>query len=355
MSLLFTPARLGRVEIPNRAIMAPMTRSRASAEGIQTGLAPRYYAQRAAAGLIISEAIAVSRQGHGYPAVPGLWNDAQQQSWKNVFDAVHSAGGRIAAQIFHTGRSGHSSVFGETAAPSPIAIKTGKANDANFQQVPFETPRELETAEIPGIARDFAAAARRAIDAGADAVEIHGANSYLIDEFLRSGTNKRTDIYGQDRTRFLREVVEAVASEIGADRTGVRFSPMSPWNDMSDQDPLETFRRASETIRGIAFMHLVEMGGAEAITPVLAKAFGGAIIVNGGYDRARAEAALHAGAAAVAFGVPYLANPDLLERLRLNASLNTPDPGTFYGGGEKGYSDYPVLSGRLNTAQQPSA
>ncbi len=343
MSHLFTPTRIGRLQLPNRAIMAPMTRTRAIGQGIQTPLAATYYPQRAGAGLIISEAVAVSRQGHGYPGIPGLWTDAQQQSWVPTFDAVHKAGGRIAVQLFHTGRSGHSSVFGEIVAPSPIAIKTGEARNASFQAAPWETPRELATQEIPGIARDFGLAARRAIDAGADAVEIHAANSYLIDEFLRSATNRRTDAYGQDRTRFLREVVEAVATEIGADRTGVRLSPLSPWNDMSDENPPETFRRAAEAIRGVAFMHLVEMGGAAAITPQLSTAFGGPVIVNGGYDFARAEAALSAGAAAVAFGVPYLANPDLLERFRRSAPLNTPDPGSFYGGDERGYTDYPAL------------
>jgi N-ethylmaleimide reductase len=343
MSQLFTPTRIGRLQLPNRAVMAPMTRTRASSDGLQTLLAATYYSQRAAAGLLITEAIAVSRQGHGYPAIPGLWTDAQQQSWVPVFAAVHRAGGRIAAQLFHTGRSGHSSVFGEIVAPSPIAIQTGESRDVNFQPAPFETPRELATHEIPGIARDFATAARRAVDAGADAVEIHAANSYLIDEFLRSGTNRRTDAYGQDRTLFLREVVAAVTHEIGADRTGVRFSPMSPWNDMIDENPLETYRRAAEAIRGVAYMHLVEAGGAEAITPALSQAFGGPVIVNGGYDFAQAEAALKAGATAVAFGVPYLANPDLLERFRRSAPLNTPDAGTFYGGSERGYTDYPVL------------
>jgi N-ethylmaleimide reductase len=344
MSQLFSPTHLGTLQLPNRAVMAPMTRTRASMDGIQTPLAATYYAQRAEAGLIISEAIAVSPQGHGYPAIPGLWNDAQQESWVPVVDAVHKAGGRIALQLFHTGRAGHSSVFGEIVAPSPVPIRTGESRDRNFQSVPFETPRELQTAEIPGIVQDFARAARRAIDAGADAVEIHGANSYLIDEFLRSGTNQRSDVYGQDRTRFLREVVEAVAGEIGAERTGVRLSPMLPWNDMRDADPLDTFRRAAKAIRGIAFLHLVEGGGAEAITPALAEAFGGPVIVNGGYDLARAQAVLASGVvSAVAFGVPYLANPDLLERFRRNAPLNTPDPSTFYGGNERGYTDYPTL------------
>lgn len=343
MSQLFVSTQFGRLPLPNRAVMAPMTRTRASMDGLQTPLAATYYAQRADAGLIVTEAIAVSSQGHGYPAIPGLWNDAQQQSWVPVFDAVHRAGGRIAAQLFHTGRSGHSSVFGEIVAPSPIAIKTGESRDVNFQPAPFEIPRELQTGEISSIAGDFGKAARRAIDAGADAVEIHAANSYLIDEFLRSGTNQRRDAYGKDRTLFLREVVEAVTKQIGADRTGVRFSPMSPWNDMSDENPLQTYTRAAEAIRGVAFMHLVEAGGAEAITPALIKAFGGPVIVNGGYDLARAEAALSAGAAAVAFGVPYIANPDLLERFRRNAPLNKPDASTFYGGGERGYTDYPVL------------
>lgn len=343
MSHLFTSLRLGALELPNRAVMAPMTRTRASSEGLQTPLAAEYYSQRAGAGLIVTEAISVSVQGHGYPGTPGLWNGSQQQSWSPVFEAVHRAGGRIAAQLFHTGRSGHSSVSGETVAPSPIAIRTGESRDVNFQAVPFETPRELATHEIPAIARDFGTAARRAIDAGADAVEIHAANSYLIDEFLRSGTNQRTDVYGQDRTRFLREVVEAVTKQIGAERTGVRFSPTSPWNDMSDDDPRATFVHAAKAIRGVAFMHLVEAGGGEALTPALIDAFGGPVIVNGGYDFARAEAALGAGAAAVAFGVPYIANPDLLERFRRNAPLNAPDVSTFYGGGERGYTDYPVL------------
>lgn len=344
---LFTPVRIGRLDLPNRVVMAPMTRSRARSDGRQTPLASTYYAQRAGAGLIVSEAIAVSRQGHGYPSTPGLWTEAQQQSWVPVFQAVHDAGGRIAAQLFHTGRSGHSSVFGEIVAPSAIAIQNGQVMNAANQPVPFETPRELATDEIPGIARDFATAARRAIDAGADAVELHAANSYLIDEFLRSAANRRTDAYGRDRTRFLREVVEAVTAEIGADRTGVRFSPMSPWNDMADENPEETFRRAAEAIRGIAFMHLVEGGGAETITPVLREAFGGPVIVNGGYDAARAQTAVQTGAAAVAFGVPYLANPDLAERLRLGAPLNEPDRATFYGSGERGYTDYPALEAAL--------
>lgn len=343
MSLLFTPARLGRIEIPNRIVMAPMTRSRALPDGTQIPLAATYYAQRAGAGLIVSEAVSVSRQGHGYPGTPGLWTGTQQASWQPVIDAVHRAGGRIFVQLFHTGRSGHSSVSGETVAPSPIAIRTGEARDAQYRSVPFETPRELAAAELPGIAADFAQAAQRAIEAGADGVEIHAANSYLIDEFLRSGTNQRTDAYGADRTRLLREVVEAVTARIGADRTGVRFSPMSPWNDMGDADPASTFGRATEAIRGVAYMHLVEGGGAEAITADLARAFGGPVIVNGGYDRTRAGQALAAGATAVAFGVPYIANPDLVERLELQAPLNAPDPTTFYGGDARGYTDYPAL------------
>src|SRR5690606_4404788 len=257
-SQLFTPVQMGRLTLPNRVVMAPMTRSRALPDGIQTPLAATYYAQRADAGLIVTEAIAVSRQGHGYPATPGLWNDAQQRSWEPVFAAIRRAGGRVAAQLFHTGRSGHSSVFGEIVAPSPIPNRTGEARDVNSQAVPFETPRELRPDEIPGVARDFALAAQRAIDAGAEDVENHSAHSYLIDEFLRSGTNQRTDAYGRDRTRFLREVVEAVSGAIGADRTGVRFSPTSPWNDMHDDDPRATFTRAATAIRGVAYLHVVE-------------------------------------------------------------------------------------------------
>ncbi len=341
--MLFTPVQIGRLTLPNRVVMAPMTRSRAAADGTQTPLAATYYAQRADAGLIITEAIAVSRQGHGYAATPGLWTGEQQRSWEPVFAAVHRAGGLVAAQLFHTGRSGHSSVFGEIVAPSPIAIRTGQARDVNGQPVPFETPRELDTQEIRRIVRDFASAARRAVDAGADAVEIHAANSYLLDEFLRSGTNQRRDAYGRDRTRLLREVVDAVADAIGAERIGVRFSPLSPWNDMQDEDPGATFTRAAAAIRGVAFLHLVEGNDAASLTPALRDAFGGPVIVNGGYDLVRANSAIDTGASAVAFGVPYIANPDLVQRLRHLAPLNAPDPATFYGGGERGYTDYPAL------------
>lgn len=349
---LFTPVRLGAIELPNRIVMAPMTRSRATPEGIQTPLAADYYSQRASGGLLITEAIAVSQQGSGYPVIPGLWNEEQAASWKPVVEAVHAAGGRIVAQLFHTGRIAHSSLVGETpVAPSAIAPE-GNVMTAAFESVPYETPRALETAELAGIVEAFRHAATLAKQVGFDGIEIHAANGYLIDQFLRDGTNQRTDAYGgspENRARLLLEVAEAIASVFGADRVGVRFSPTSPFNSMSDSDPAAHFARFAELLNplGLAFVHVIDpaIEGAPRITPVLRNAYSGSLIGNGGYDAARADRELEEGwVEAVAFGVPYLANPDLPERLRLGAELNAPNPATFYGGGAEGYTDYPTLA-----------
>jgi len=350
MSNLFETVRIGNLTLKNRFAMAPMTRSRANAEGVQNSHAPTYYAQRSGAGLIISEAVAITKQGSGYPVIPGIWNEAQVSAWRPVADAVHAHGGTIFLQIFHTGRIAHSSlVGGQPVSSSPIA-PDGNVMTAAFENVPYETPRELTVEEIQGIVQDFAVAARNAISAGFDGVEIHAANSYLIDQFIRDSANKRTDEYGTDRTKFVREVVDAVIAEIGAERVGIRFSPWNGMNSMSDSDPEGTFRAVAQALegKGLAYVHLMNGGNpdrdaAEAYLLELGQIMGTKTIVNAGYDKAAGEAAVAKGIDLVAYGVPYLANPDLPERFAHNAELNAPDTSTFYGGGEKGYTDYPAL------------
>lgn len=350
---LFQPARLDALDLPSRIVMAPMTRSRADSAGVQTPLAATYYAQRASAGLIITEATQVSRQGQGYAWTPGIHEPAQVEAWRRVTQAVHAAGGRIAAQLWHVGRISHESFQPGGAAPvapSAIAAEGQAFTEAGF--VPFPVPRALETDEIPGIVADFRRAAENARAAGFDAVEIHGANGYLIDQFLRDGTNRRTDRYGgsiANRARFLLEVTEEVAGVWGADRVGVRVSPVSPFNSMADSDPQALFGHVAEALsgRGIAFLHVVENAPGQD-SPVdfaaLRRAFRGTYIANNGYDLARAGAALREGRAdLVAFGTPFIANPDLPERLRRGAPLAEADRASFYGGSAKGYTDYPAL------------
>jgi N-ethylmaleimide reductase len=348
---LFSTVKLGSIELKNRLVMAPMTRSRADADGIQTPLAATYYSQRAEAGLIITEATAVTKQGSGYPVIPGIWNDAQVEAWKPVADAIHAKGGLAFLQIFHTGRIAHSTLVGETpVAPSAIA-PNGETMSATFAQESFELPRALTTEEIPAIAAAFGLAAKNAIAAGFDGVEIHGANGYLIDQFLRDGSNKRTDAYGEDRTLFLKQVLDSVIDAIGAERVGVRLSPWTPFNSMSDSDLEATFRKAASALagRGLAYLHILNGGNddrpsAEAFSLELAEIAGLPLIINGGYDAAAANAAIEKGIAAVAFGIPFLANPDLVKRIEKGAELNAPDFATFYVGGEKGYTDYPELA-----------
>lgn len=354
MNRLFESLNIGGITTKNRIFLAPLTRSRANADGTHRPLAATYYSQRASAGLLISEAIAVSKQGSGYVNIPGLWNEAQVESWRPITTAVHSAGGNIFAQLFHTGRIGHSSLFGEQPV-APTAIRPeGEVMNAAYAMGPFETPRELSAEEIPGIVQQFRIAAKHAIDAGFDGIEIHGANGYLIDQFLRDGTNRRTDAYGgstENRVRFLREVLLAVAAEIGADRVGLRLSPHNSFNSMTDSNPQETFVAAARVADeiGIAYLHVIEpeeilQAQAHALLPELRKRFRNPIVVNGGYTSETSEAALGSGLVdAVAFGQAFLANPDLPERLRTGAALNPADPATFYGGDEHGYTDYPSL------------
>jgi N-ethylmaleimide reductase len=355
---LFTPFRLGPYELRNRLVMAPMTRSRAGEGNVPTPMMAEYYTQRAGAGLIITEGSQVSPQGQGYPDTPGIYTDAQVEGWRRITDAVHAKGGRIFLQLWHVGRISHPSLQPDGALPvAPSAIGAPGELFTGKGMKPFVTPRALETDEIAGVVAQFGDAARRAYVAGFDGVELHGANGYLIDQFLRDGTNHRTDRYGgsvENRVRFLEEVVQAVVDVWGGARVGVRLSPLG-----NAAHALNRFN--------LAYLHVSEpLGAAGAdddvdpaasastystegaligrISPVLKAIFRGPFITNGGYDGETGNAAI-AGRRAdlVAFGIPFLANPDLPERLRGGAPLNTPDRATFYGGDEHGYTDYPVL------------
>jgi len=338
--------------------MAPMTRSRAAAGNVPGPLAPVYYRQRASAGLIVTEGTQVSPQGVGYPATPGIHDEAQAEGWKRVTRAVHEKGGLIFAQLWHVGRMSIPELQPGGALPvAPSAIApTGEAYTARGP-VPYGKPRALETGEIAGIVQDFAGAAKRAKDAGFDGVELHGANGYLIDQFLRDGSNRRTDRYGgslENRARLLMELLEAVAPVWGGGgRVGVRLSLTRSIAGMSDSDPVAlAVHLAGEVNRfGLAYLHFVEaVAGAlrepdaPRLAPVVRPVFKGALILNGGYTAGTAEAALAGGHAdAISFGSAFLANPDLPERFARGAALNEPDRATFYGGGEKGYTDYPAL------------
>jgi N-ethylmaleimide reductase len=352
-SLLFQPIQVGELMLKNRIVMAPMTRNRANGQDAPHPLNARYYAQRASAGLIITEASQVTPQGKGYPGTPGIYSREQVEGWRLVTDAVHARGGRIFLQLWHVGRISHPSLqLGGALPVAPSALApAGNAMTATGPQ-PFVTPRALDLQEIPGIVADFRRGAANAEAAGFDGVELHGANGYLLDQFLRDSTNQRGDAYGgpvENRARLLLEVAQAVAGVMGAGRVGVRLSPLNPFNDIADSDPRTTFGYAARELGGLglAYLHLTRGGDTGDFDwGALRRAFGGKVILNGGFDRAQADAALTAGIAdLVAFGTAYLANPDLAERLRQNAALNAPQRETFYGGGERGYVDYPSLEG----------
>lgn len=336
--------------------MAPMTRNRAGAGNIPTDLAVRYYEQRATAALIITEATQVSPEGVGYPNTPGIHSQAQVDGWRRVTDAVHARGGRIFLQLWHVGRISHPSLqpSGQLpVAPSAIAARGSAMTLAGPQ--PFVAPRALELGEIRIIVQQFADGARRAREAGFDGVEIHGANGYLIDQFLLDGTNQRTDAYGgpvENRARFLLEVTEAVVATIGASAVGVRLSPRGTFNDMSETDRSEIFGYAVEHLDsfGLAYLHLVDPIAPPAVAdgrlaPALRQLFSGPVIINGGFDAETGAAAIERGEAdLVSYGVKFLANPDLPERWRRGARLNDPIRETFYGGDGRGYVDYPTLA-----------
>ena len=354
---LFSAVEVGPLTLRNRIVMAPLTRSRAGPGNVPNQLNALYYAQRASAGLIISEATQISPEGQGYISTPGIHSVEQIEGWKCVTKAVHIAGGPIVLQLWHVGRISHPSFQPRGAAPvAPSAIRPkGQAfTEKGFEPIP--TPRALETSEIPDIVDQYVQAARNAVAAGFDGVEVHAANGYLIDQFLRDQTNKRTDRYGgsiENRSRFLLEVVDAVRAAIGAERTGVRISPQNGQNDIADSNPQALFNYVAEQLsgKGLAYLHIIE--GDTSGVPVppfdyknLKRLFGGLVIANNGFDKARANKAISEGRAdLIAFGKPFIANPDLVIRLFLDAPLMPVHRETLYGGSEQGYTDYPILRG----------
>jgi len=366
---LLSPVKVGLYELRNRLVMAPLTRNRAEAGNVPGALNATYYAQRASAGLIITEASQVSPQGLGYPSTPGIYSQEQVEGWRLVTNAVHERGGRIFLQLWHVGRISHPSLQPDGALPvAPSAIApSGEASTFEGSQ-PFVTPRALETEEMPGIVEQYRKGAENALAAGFDGVEIHSANGYLLDQFLQDGSNQRTDQYGgsiENRARLLVEVTEAVTSVWGAERVGVRLSPTGTFNSMYDSNPAALFSYVASALNrfGLAYLHLVEpRADADALkrwakdignlddkevglaARYFRPIFTGTIISAGGYDREQGNAVLAAGDAdLVAYGRLFIANPDLPERFALNAPLNTPDRSSFYGGDERGYTDYPSL------------
>lgn len=357
MPSLFDPIKLGAITAPNRILMAPLTRGRSTREHVPTAIMADYYAQRASAGLIISEATGISRQGLGWPYAPGLWTDEQAAAWAPVTSAVHAAGGRIFAQLWHMGRIVHSSLSGAQPVSASATTAPGKAHTYDGKQ-PYEQARPLALEEIAGLLDDYARAARNAMAAGFDGVQVHAANGYLIDQFLRDNSNLRTDAYGgapENRVRLLREVTERVAATVGADRTAVRLSPNGDSQGCDDSDPASVFGEAAKALSeiGIAFLELREPGtdgsfGNTSVpkqSPLIRQLFNGPLVLNSDYRADSAQAALDSGIAdAIAFGRTFLANPDLPERFRQGAPLNPDDMKTWYSQGPEGYVDYPALT-----------
>jgi len=350
---LFSSFNLGKMHFSNRVAMAPMTRNRAPG-GIPTPLMIEYYTQRANAGLIITEGAQVSEQAIGYPATPGIYSTEQVAGWKQVTDAVHQAGGHIFCQLWHCGRISHPDYHQGEAPVAPSTIRPAGQAFTYEGLKDFVTPRALTLDELPGIVEQYRHAAAMAMQAGFDGIEIHSANGYLLDQFLRDGSNRRTDQYGgaiENRVRLLIEVTEAVCREIGSDKVGVRISPVNGFNDMHDSDPQSLFKHVAGALSILkpAYLHVVEVSMAGEVEHAvdmqqIRRRFNGAFIANGSYDKARGNAAIASGAAdMVAYGIPYLANPDLVDRFLKDAQLNEPDQATFYGGDAHGYTDYPFL------------
>ena len=355
---LFQPAQIGAIEVANRVVMAPLTRSRADEPAGDVPGSPmniEYYRQRSGAGLIISEGTQVAPDGKGYLATPGIYSDAQVEGWKPITRAVHEAGSKIVAQIWHVGRVTHPELTGGAQPIAPSAVQPKGQAYTRSGKLELPEPRALSEADIAEVVQAFRRGAANAMRAGFDGVEIHGANGYLVDQFLRDGANKRTDRYGgsvENRARFALEVVDAVVAEIGAGRVGIRLSPVTPSNDLSDSNPQPVFAYLVEQLnqRGIAFIHFIEgaTGGARDVPGFdfawARKTFKGTYIANNGYTREMALEAVASGAAdAVAFGRLFIANPDLVQRFKRNAPLNVPNPQTFYAPGPEGYIDYPAL------------
>ena len=353
MNKLIETIQVGELNLPNRIVMAPLTRCRASAGRVPNALMAEYYAQRAGAGLILSEATSVSPQGVGYPDTPGIWSDEQVQGWKLVTRAVHAAGGRIFLQLWHVGRVSHPDFLDGELPVAPSAIAPQGHVSLLRPQREYVIPRALEISEIPGIVEAYRQGAENAKQAGFDGVEIHGANGYLLDQFLQDSTNKRNDAYGgsiENRARLMLEVTDAAISVWGAGRVGMHLAPRGDAHTMGDSNPLATFGYVAEQLgkRGIAFIFTRESQGENRIGPELKKRFGGVLIANEGYNRETAQQVLAAGEAdAVSFGKTFISTPDLPRRLQLDAPLNPFHPETFYGYGlqdpRAGYTDYPKL------------
>lgn len=357
-NLLFAPIRIGALDLPNRIVMAPLTRSRASSDGCPSDLHATYYEQRAGAGLLVTEATQISAEGQGYSRTPGIFTEGQIEAWRPVVGRVREAGGRIVMQLWHVGRIAHPSnrtIDARPVAPSPVAAR-GTIFTADGLE-PFPVPRALGAEEIARVCADYARAARNAMRAGFDGVEIHAANGYLIDQFLHDGSNHRADRYGgsiENRVRLLIEAAGAAGAEAGFTRVGVRLSPFGVFNDVSDSDPAALFDHAIRRLDrlGLAYLHVINgevagdrtahRDGVDAVAFARGR-FGGPLIAAGGYDRASGEAALGSGAAdLIAFGRAFISNPDLPKRMRDGAPLAAPDRKTFYSGGPRGYIDYPA-------------
>jgi len=361
--MMFTPVSLGSIQLKNRLVMAPLTRMRAGAGDVPSPLAKTYYAQRASAGLIITEATQISPLGKGYPATPGIYSAEQTSAWKEIVQVVHAKGGSIIAQLWHVGRISHSSLHPEQGVPeAPSAIAaSGQTYGADWKLHDYETPRAMSLEDIARLLKEFEVAAQNAKAAGFDGIEIHSANGYLLDQFLQDKTNQRTDEYGgsiENRLRLLGQVIETVSKVFPSDKVGVRLSPYGTFNDMADSDPVALFTAAIKKLNGynLAYVHMIEprstsAGGGDQVyeeAPVTSEMFRsvyeGKFITAGGYDQAMGEKVLEEGLAdAVAYGRIYIANPDLAERFQKGAALNPYNRATFYGGNEVGYTDYPTL------------
>lgn len=349
MPSLLDPIRVGDLDLPNRVFMSPMTRLRGTEDNVPTAVMAEYYEQRAGAGLILTEGVPVDPMGVGYHQVPGIWNQKQVEAWKAIPRAVHNAGGHIFMQIWHVGRISHPLFLNGKLPVAPSAIRP-KGNVSLVRPITnFETPRSLTTEEVKAVVEQFRRGAQNAQAAGFDGVELHGANGYLLDQFLQDGTNQRTDEYGgpiENRARLMLECADAAISVFGPERVGMHLAPHSPSHDISDSDPINTFTYVMNELgkRGLAFICVRDPLGPQHLGPLLKQAFGGVVVMNEGYTKQTAEGVVERGEAdAVAFGKPFISNPDLAKRFADNAPLNAPEPQTFYSHGMEGYVDYPPL------------
>ncbi len=356
MTTLFDPIRVGDIDLPNRIFMAPLTRARATDDRVPTGIMRDYYVQRASAGLILTEATNITPDSVGYERTPGIWSAAQISGWKVITEAVHQAGGRIFMQLWHCGRISDPSLLGGEAPVAPSALAAQGHVSLLRPERPYPVPRALLLEEIAGIVADYRRAAEKALAAGFDGVELHGANGYLLDQFLQDSTNKRTDTYGgpiENRARLMFEAVDAAISVWGAERVGLHLAPRCDAHSMGDSDPLGTFSYVAREARKrkLAFLFAREHHAEDSIGGVMKQEFGGVFIANERFTIEQSAAALNEGSAdAIAFGVKYIANPDLVARLRAGAALNELDRDTMYGGGARGYSDYPTMRGQAAAA-----